>query len=92
MDFITDLPVNHLGGTMLMNVVDRFSKMTHLIPLATDTSAPAVAKAYLDNIVKLHGIPKTIISDRDVRFTSRFWSELMRMLGTSVNLSTAFHP
>ena len=73
-------------------VVDRFSKQTHLIPLTADTSAAACAKAYLDNIVRLHGLPESIVSDRDPRFTARFWQELMRMLGTDLNMSTAFHP
>ena len=92
MDFITDLPVNDQGGTTILVVVDRFSKMSHLIPLSSDTSAPAVAKSYLNNVVKLHGIPLSIVCDRDVRFTARFWAELMRLLGTRINMSTAFHP
>ena len=92
MDFITDMPVNTVGGDSVFVVVDRFSKQTHLIPLTTDTSAIACAKAYLDNIVRLHGVPLSIVSDRDPRFTARFWQELMRLLGTELNMSTAFHP
>lgn len=60
--------------------------------LPNDTSATTVAKVYLDNIVRLHGIPKSIVCDRDPRFTSRFWQELLSMLGTNLNMSTAFHP
>ena len=92
MDFITDMPPNNIGGDSVFVVVDRFSKQTHLIPLPPDTSATTCAKAYLDTIVRLHGIPLTIVSDRDPRFTARFWKELMRLLGTDLNMSTAFHP
>ena len=59
--------------------------------LPNDTSATAVAKVYLDNIVCLHGVPKSIVCDRDPRFTLRFWQELLSMLGTNLNMSTAFH-
>ena len=73
MDFITDLPVNALGGTSLLIVVDRFSKMMHLCQLSNDTTAYAVAKVFLNEIVRLHGVPSSVISDRDPRFTSKFW-------------------
>lgn len=73
MDFITDLPTNQEGGTSILVVVDRFSKQTHLVQLGSDTSAIALAKYYLNSIVKLHGIPRTITSDRDPRFLARFW-------------------
>jgi Integrase core domain len=63
-------------------VVDRFSKMCHLMLLSDDTTAPAVADAFFENVVKLHGLPKTIVSDRDPRFTSRFWRELFSQLRT----------
>ena len=92
MDFITDLPVNGIGGTSLLIVVDRFSKMMHICQLSSDTTAYAVAKVFLNDIVCLHGIPHSIISDRDPRFTSKFWQEMLKLLGTEVKLSSAFHP
>ena len=73
MDFITDLPESTSGSNSVYVVVDRFSKQVHLIPLTSGTSVNACAKAYLDNIVHLHGIPLSIVSDRDPRFTARFW-------------------
>jgi hypothetical protein len=93
MDFITELPTNaQTGGTSVLVVVDRFSKQTHLVPLAEDTTSSTLAQNYLNSIVKLHGMPKSITCDRDPRFVARFWTELHRMLGTSINFSTAFHP
>ena len=72
--------------------MDRFSKMAHFIPLKREATARDVAKLYVDNIIRLHGIPKSIVSDRDGRFTSKFWKELMSQLGTELKFSTAFHP
>ncbi|KAG8496286.1 hypothetical protein CXB51_007463 [Gossypium anomalum] len=73
-------------------IVDRLTKSTHFIPVCTDYSLKKLAELYIREIVRLHGIPLSIISDRDPRFTSRFWQKLQETLGTKLNFSTAFHP
>ena len=81
MDFLTDLPTT-IGKSTILVVVDRFSKMLMLLPLGTDTSAEAVAATFMNHVVRIHGLPKTIISDRDPRFLSEVWTTLMSMMGT----------
>ena len=66
--------------------------MCHFIPCSEKISAKGVAKLYWNNVGKLHGIPSVLISDRDVRFTSRFWRELWRLLGTNIRMGSGFHP
>lgn len=89
-DFVTNLPEVD-GYTVVMTVVDRFSKMAIFVPLS-DTSATAVAKAFFTKVVSLQGIPRSIITDRDARFTSLFWRELMKCCGTELLFSSAYHP
>jgi transposase InsO family protein len=89
-DFVVDLPASK-GCTNIMVVVDRLSKMRHLIA-CPDMSAPAVAQLFLDHVWKLHGLPETIISDRGRQFISAFWKELTARLRVTALLSTAFHP
>ena len=91
MDFIEALP--HVGGkSVILTVVDRFSKYCHFIPLAHPYSAESVAQVFFTDIVRLHGVPQSIVSDRDPVFTSIFWKELMRLTGTKLHMTTAFHP
>jgi hypothetical protein len=91
MDFIEGFP--RVGGkTVVLTVVDRFSKYAHFIPLGHPYTAMSVAQAYFDNIVRLHGFPSSIVSDRDPLFTSTFWEELFKLAGVTLRLSTAFHP
>ena len=90
MDFIGPLPQSDSYNCILV-IVDRLTKMAHFLPTTTDISAPDVAKLFLDNIYRLHGIPESIVSDRDTRFTSRFWRTLFELLGTKLTFSTAFH-
>jgi hypothetical protein len=73
-------------------MVDKILKFAHFIPLSHPYSASSVAKAFFDNIVRLHGIPCSIVSDRDPIFTSMFWKELFRLAGVKLILSSAFHP
>lgn len=91
MDFFTGLPMVQKNN-MVFIVVDRLSKMIRLIPMPEKSTAQEVADAFLANVVKLHGLPQKIVSDRDVRFTSKFWKSLWSTLGTKLNLSTAYHP
>ena len=73
-------------------IVDRLTKSAHFIPVRIDYSMDRLAELYVDEIVQLHGVSLSIVSDRDPRFTSRFWKELQLALGTRLNFSTTFHP
>ena len=91
MDFIVGLPESE-GYTKIWVIVDRFSKMAHFIPLTTEVPLKELALIFLQNVWRLHGLPESIISDRDTRFTSKFWISLMKLLQVKINMSTAFHP
>ena len=90
-DFIEALPKVQ-GKTVILSVVDRFSKYSHFIPLAHPYTAESVAQAFFADVVHLHGVPQSIVSDRDPVFTSAFWQEHMRLTGTKLFMSSAFHP
>jgi len=91
MDFIEGLP--KVGGkSVILTVVDRFSKYAHFIALGHPYTATSVARAFFDGIVRLHGFPTSIVSDRDPVFTGHVWRDLFRMAGVKLRLSTAFHP
>lgn len=92
MDFIGPLLSSSTGENFLWVIIDRFTAMVHLIPIRTSTDAAELAHLYLREVVRLHGVAKSIVSDRDPRFTSKFWSEVNRILGTRLLMSTAFHP
>jgi len=89
-DLITDLPESE-GATMILVVVDRFTKMAHFIPIKKKDS-PSVARAYWENIWKYHGFPEDVVSDRDTTFTGSFFMDLYNHLGTKRSMSTAYHP
>ena len=91
MDFITDLPRSS-GKSVILVVVDRFSKMVHFIPFPGLPNAKTLAQAFVDHIVKLHGIPSDIVSDRGTQFVSRFWKAFCSRLGIRLSFSSAFHP
>ncbi|MCH80874.1 Ty3/gypsy retrotransposon protein, partial [Trifolium medium] len=91
MDFITGLPLSY-SYTTIMVVVDRLTKYAHFIPMRSDYTSKSVAEAFMHNIVKLLGMPKSIVSDRDKVFTSNFWQQLFKLQGTSLAMSSAYHP
>jgi hypothetical protein len=91
LDFVEALP-RVRGKSVILTVVDRFSKYCHFIPLAHPYFAESVAQAFFADIVRLHGVPQSLVSDRDTVFTSTFWQELMRLMGTKLQMTTAFHP
>ncbi|KAG8501155.1 hypothetical protein CXB51_003247 [Gossypium anomalum] len=92
MDFVSGLPLTPGKKDAIWVIVDRLTKSAHFIPVRTDYSLNKLADLYIREIVRLHGIRLSIISDRDPRFTSRFWQKLQDALGTKLNFSTAFHP
>ena len=91
MDFVEALPKVH-GKSVLLTVVDRFSKYAHFIPLGHPYTASSVARAFFNDIVRLHGFPELIVSDRDPVFTGHVWRDLFRFAGVQLRMSTAFHP
>jgi hypothetical protein len=91
LDFVEALPKVR-GKSVILTVVDRFSKYCHFIPLAHPYTAESVAHAFFADIVRLHGMPQSMVSDRDPVFTSTFWRELMRLMGSKLHMTSAFHP
>jgi hypothetical protein len=92
MDFITGLPRTSKQHDSIMVVVDKLTKAAHFIPLKTTHRAADVADIFLKEVARLHGIPKTIVSDRDPKFTSNFWRGLFKGFRTNLNFSTTYHP
>jgi hypothetical protein len=90
MDFIDGLPKCE-GYSVILVVVDRFTKYGHFFPLKHPYSAQSVAQVFFNNIVKLYGLPKTIVSDRDKVFSSSFWKELFSLLKTQLCMNSAYH-
>ena len=91
MDFIGLLSKSQ-GYDYLWVVICRLTSMVHLIPINTTIKASELASIYVKEVVRLHGLPDTIVSDRDSKFTSKFWKETHRILGTRLLMSTTFHP
>ena len=92
MDFIFGLPKSIHGNTGIWTTVDRFSKQAHFIPVKKTIKAHQMATLFISQIFKYHGLPTSIVSDRDPRMTSNFWKGLFENLGTRLNFSSAYHP
>jgi transposase InsO family protein len=92
MDIITGFPKSIRGNDSIWVIVDRLTKVAHFIPVKTTYTSGHLADLYLSRIVSLHGVPKTIVSDRGTQFTSRFWRSLHQALGTKLAFRTAYHP
>ena len=92
MVFVVDFPKSKRHFDSVWVIVNRMTKSAHFLPIKTSYSAEDYAKLYISDMVKLHGVPLSIISDRGTQFTSHFWKSFQKGLGTKVKLSTAFHP
>lgn len=92
MDFIVRLPKTARNYDAITVFVDKLSKQVHFCPSKITDTASDVARIFFDQVFRLHGMPRNIISDRDSRFTGKFWTALMKLMGTKLNMSTAFHP
>ena len=92
MDFVTGLPRTQRQHDAIWVIVDRLMKFAHFLPVNFNDSLEKLAQLYVDEIVRLHGVPVLIVSDRDPRFTSRFLPSLQTTLGTRLHFSTTFHP
>ncbi|GKC22561.1 reverse transcriptase domain-containing protein [Tanacetum coccineum] len=92
MDFITKLPRSSQGFDTIWVIVDRLTKSAHFLPIRENDPLDKLARLYLNRIVARHGIPASIICDRDGRFTSNFWRSFQKALGTDISMSTAYHP
>jgi hypothetical protein len=91
MDFIKGLP-RSANASCILVVVDKFTKFAHFVPLAHPYIASAVASIFMNEIYKLHGLPNSIISDRDPVFTRAFWRKLFQLAGTALKMSSSYHP
>jgi hypothetical protein len=91
MDLVVHLPKTKNQNDAIAVFVDRFSKAAHFVACKTNCSAPDLADIFFKNIVRLHGLPVSIVSDRDARFCSQFWTQLFSRLGTRLDMSTAYH-
>ncbi|GJR19701.1 putative reverse transcriptase domain-containing protein [Tanacetum coccineum] len=92
MDFMTKLPKTESGQDMIWVIVDRLTKSAHFLPAKENDSMEKLTRQYLKEVVSRHGVPVSIISDRDGRFVSQFWQSLQEAFGTQLDMSTAYHP
>ncbi len=96
MDFVTGLPISAdwKGDSyeLILVIVDRLTKIVHYVPVKITIDAPGLAEVIIDVVVRHHGVPESIVTDRGSLFTSKFWSSLYYFLGTKMKLSTTFHP
>ena len=91
MDFVVGLPRTQTSYDAIWVIVDRLTKLTHFLAIYNNFSLDRLAKLYINEIVKPHGVPVSIVSDWDPQFTSQFWPKLQKALGTTLHFSTIFH-
>jgi GNAT superfamily N-acetyltransferase len=92
MDFLFYLPVTSSGASGIAVIVDKLSRQAHFLSVPFKFDTVDLAHLYLHEVYRHHGLPRVLISDRDVRFTSLFWTPLMKRQGVNLNLSTVYHP
>ena len=92
MDFVVGLPRIQSGFDSIWVIVHRLTKSAHFLPVKITYTLDRYAKLYVDEIIRLHGAPVSIVADMDPRFTSRFWPSLQQAMGTTLKFSTSFHP
>jgi len=92
MDFVTHLPRTLRGHDTIWVIVDRLTKSAHFLAMNLRMSMAKLVQLYIKEIVRLHGVPSSIVSDRDPRFTSRFWQTFKSALGSKLMMSSAYHP
>jgi len=92
MDFVTTLPHSQKGNNEVCVIVNRLTKSSHFIPFRLGQSTKLFAEKYMQEVVRHHGVPVSIVSDGDTRFLSHFWRCLQESLGTRLKFSTAYHP
>ena len=92
MDFVTHLPKTKQGYDALLVMVDYVTKMMILRPTYSIVTAVDTARLFVDLVVRAHGLPRVIVSDRDTKFTSHFWREVHKVMGTTLAMSSGFQP
>ena len=92
MDFITKLPKTVGGLDTIWVIIDRLTRSAYFLPIKETDKKEKLTRTYIKEIVRLHGVPISIISEKDSRFTSQFWQSLQKSLGTKLDMSTAYHP
>ena len=92
MDFVTHLPRTSQKHDVAWVIVDRLTKWTHFLAVRMTFTLEEFCRLYIREIVRLHGVPVSIVSDWDPRFTARFWKSFQKAMGTELSMSTAFHP
>ena len=92
MDFVVGLPKTVGQHDSIWVIVDRYTKSAHFLPVRTTYTVDQYADLYVRDIMRLHGAPRSIVSDRDPTFTSKFWGSLQKAMGTKLKFSTAYHP
>ena len=92
LDYITGLPRTKDGHDVILVIVDRLSKWAYFIPTVITANAKETARLFMEHVLSRHGMPKRLVSDRDTRFTSQFWRALFEAMGSTLGMSTAYHP